>query len=108
MSPEDRMQVYALARQIDETREATVSEMADALVEWVSEDPIRFRALQHGLQMGGRRLFDRVLARAEEFATYAKAEPKPLTGKGSGKKRGPYKSRADKPLAIDTDATAAA
>lgn len=103
------MEFYALARRTEVPFESNHAEAADHMAKWVNGGEIRFRALELAVSLGGSRSnFDQLMDIAQEFATYAEAEPKPLTGKGSGKKRGPYKARADKSLATKTDATAAA
>ncbi|MEE9386351.1 MAG: hypothetical protein V3V08_23300 [Nannocystaceae bacterium] len=108
MTPEKRLAFYALAMRTEVPHESSHAEAADHMAKWVNGDEIRFRALELAVASGRRSKFDQLMDIAQEFATYAEAEPKPLTGKGSGRKRGPYKSRADKSLATKTNATAAA
>lgn len=101
MSPEERMKFYAWAKAfIDENREATTQEIADAIIDWVDGDTTREMAFDFAMAAPGRVTFDRRLALAEEFATYAQSEPKPLTGKGSGKKRGKYRPRQSRGPAV--------
>lgn len=108
MTPEKRLEFYALARRTDVPYESNTAEAADHMAKWVNGNEIRLRALELATVAAPRAPFDRLMALAQEFATYAEAEPKPLTGPGSGKKRGSYKPRADKSLAVKTVATAAA
>ncbi len=78
MTPEQRMQVWAWAKSLDNRRGESPAAFAEALLEFIEEGPellsgvkLHFLALEWALKNNARPRLDKTLASAAEFARYA-------------------------------------